>query len=61
MLRGELDGHTSRRAASKEIRTALENAASVAGLLLITPALVAESPSRSEARAGGPDLGDMDL
>ncbi len=38
----------------KVTRSALENAASIAGLLLTTEALVAEKPEKKEAPAGGP-------
>ncbi|MBI2373334.1 MAG: chaperonin GroEL [Deltaproteobacteria bacterium] len=51
---------------TKVVRTALENAASVAGLLLTTEALVAERPKKEEKHAhGGPGagagMGDMDF
>ena len=42
---------------TKVVRTALENAASVASLLLTTEALVAEKPKKEEAPAGGPGAG----
>ncbi|MGF1510076.1 MAG: chaperonin GroEL [Myxococcota bacterium] len=46
---------------TKVVRTALENASSVAGLLLTTEALVAEKPKKDKAPAGGPpDMGGMD-
>ncbi|MEM1024503.1 MAG: chaperonin GroEL [Myxococcota bacterium] len=38
---------------TKVVRTALENASSVAGLLLTTEALVAEKPKKEEPAAGG--------
>jgi len=38
---------------AKVVRTALQNAASVAGLMLTTEALVAEKPKEKEAGAGG--------
>ena len=42
---------------AKVVRTALQDAASVAGLLITTEAMVAEKP---EKKAGGaPDMGDM--
>ncbi|MEO1228480.1 MAG: chaperonin GroEL [Myxococcota bacterium] len=46
---------------TKVVRTALENAASVASLLLTTEALIAEKPKKEEpAPAGGaPDMGGM--
>jgi chaperonin GroEL len=40
----------------------LQNAASVAGLLLTTEAMVSEAPKKDEKGAGGPpmpDMGDM--
>jgi chaperonin GroEL len=45
-------------------RTALQNSASVASLLLTTEAVVAEKPKKKKGKGGGPgmapDLGDMD-
>ena len=38
---------------TKVARTALENAASVAGLLLTTEAMIANKPEKKEAAAGG--------
>ncbi|MCA9644864.1 MAG: chaperonin GroEL, partial [Myxococcales bacterium] len=38
---------------TKVVRSALQNAASVAGLLLTTEALVAEKPKEEKAAAGG--------
>jgi chaperonin GroEL len=48
---------------TKVVRTALQNAASVASLLLTTDALVAEKPERKKAGAGGgtPPMDDNDL
>ncbi len=49
---------------TKVVRTALENAASVASLLLTTEALVAEKPEKKKgggAGAGMPDMDDMDM
>ena len=47
---------------TKVVRTALENAASVGGLLLTTNALVAQRPQKKKpAAAAGADMGDMDL
>src|SRR5690606_12061861 len=43
---------------TKVTRTALQNAASVASLLLTTEAMVAEAP-KDEAPAGMPDMGGM--
>ncbi len=45
---------------TKVTRLALQNAASVAGLLLTTEVMVAESPKDDDHRHGGmPDMGDM--
>ncbi len=46
-----------------EVRAALQNATSVASLLLSTEALVAEKPKKKKGNAGGgmPDMGDMDM
>ncbi len=45
---------------AKVTRTALEDAASVAGLLITTEAMVADKPEKSGAAAGGmPDMGGM--
>ena len=46
---------------AKVVRTALEDAASVAGLLITTEAMVAEKPAKEGAAAGGgmPDMGGM--
>ena len=45
---------------TKVVRTALQNAASVAGLLLTTEALIAEKPEAGGAGGGGmPDMGGM--
>ena len=38
---------------TKVVRTALQNAASVAGLLLTTEALIAEKPKKEEKGGGG--------
>jgi len=52
---------------AKVVRTALQDAASVAGLLITTEAMVAEKPQRKEPLpAGGPGggmggMGDMDF
>jgi chaperonin GroEL len=43
----------------KVVRTALQDAASVAGLLITTEAMVAERPERKAAPAGGPPGGGM--
>jgi len=42
------------------VRTALQNAASVAGLLLTTEAMVAEKPEEKKAAAPG-GMPDMDM
>ncbi|MEM7642277.1 MAG: TCP-1/cpn60 chaperonin family protein, partial [Pseudomonadota bacterium] len=46
---------------AKVVRTALEDAASVAGLLITTEAMVADKPEKPGANAGGgmPDMGGM--
>jgi chaperonin GroEL len=46
---------------AKVVRTALQDAASIAGLLITTEAMVADKPSKEGASAGGgmPDMGGM--
>jgi chaperonin GroEL len=44
---------------AKVVRTALEDAASVASLLITTEAMVAEKPREEKAPAGMPDMGGM--
>jgi chaperonin GroEL len=46
---------------AKVVRTALEDAASIAGLLITTEAMVADKPEKGGASAGGgmPDMGGM--
>jgi chaperonin GroEL len=44
---------------TKVTRLALQNAASVAGLLLTTEVMVAEAPKEDEHKHGMPDMGDM--
>ncbi|TRW98326.1 chaperonin GroEL [Paracoccus sp. M683] len=44
---------------AKVVRTALEDAASVAGLLITTEAMVAEKPEPKGAAGGMPDMGGM--
>ncbi|MFQ5773440.1 MAG: chaperonin GroEL [Kiloniellaceae bacterium] len=45
---------------TKVVRTALQGAGSVAGLLITTEAMVAEKPEKKEpASPGAPDMGDM--
>jgi len=49
---------------TKVVRTALQNAASVAGLIITTEAMVAELPKKEKAPAGGPggpDMEDFDM
>ena len=49
---------------TKVVRTALQNASSVASLLLSTEALVAEKPEKKDgagAMGGMPDMGDMGM
>ncbi|TQY11464.1 molecular chaperone GroEL, partial [Rhizobium sp. rho-1.1] len=44
----------------KVVRTALQNAASVASLLITTEAMIAEVPKKDLAGGGGmPDMGGM--
>jgi chaperonin GroEL len=42
---------------TKVVRTALQDAASIAGLLITTEAMIAEKPKKDAG--GGPDMGDM--
>ena len=47
---------------TKVVRTALQDAASVAGLLITTEAMVAEKPEQKDAHShggGAPDMGGM--
>ncbi|ETX30104.1 chaperonin GroEL [Roseivivax isoporae] len=44
---------------AKVVRTALEDASSIAGLLITTEAMVAEKPKKEEAGGGMPDMGGM--
>ena len=44
---------------TKVVRTALQNAASVASLLLTTEAMVAEKPEEKGGGGGMPDMGGM--
>tara|TARA_B100001939_G_scaffold204499_1_gene175897 strand:+ start:481 stop:2127 length:1647 start_codon:yes stop_codon:yes gene_type:complete len=44
---------------AKVVRTALEDAASVAGLLITTEAMVADKPAKEGAGGGMPDMGGM--
>jgi chaperonin GroEL len=48
---------------AKVVRAALQDAASVAGLLITTEAMVAEHPQQQQAASGGgmPDMGGMDF
>ena len=49
---------------TKVVRTALQNAASVASLLLTTECMIAEKPKKEAGAPGGggmPDMGDMDM
>jgi chaperonin GroEL len=48
---------------TKVTRIALQNASSIAGLLLTTEAIVTEIPENTAAAAGGgaPDMGGMDF
>jgi chaperonin GroEL len=44
---------------TKVTRTALQNAASIAGLLLTTECMITELPEKSSGGAGGPPAGGM--
>ncbi|MGK2927819.1 MAG: chaperonin GroEL, partial [Lysobacterales bacterium] len=44
---------------TKVVRTALQNAASIAGLMITTEAMVAEAPKKDEPMGGGGDMGGM--
>ncbi|MBS0124735.1 chaperonin GroEL [Thetidibacter halocola] len=44
---------------AKVVRTALEDAASIAGLLITTEAMVADKPQKENAGGGMPDMGGM--
>ena len=48
---------------TKVVRTALQGAASVAGLLITTEAAIAEAPKKANGapQAGGGGMGDMDF
>jgi chaperonin GroEL len=47
---------------TKVVRTALQNAASVAGMMLTTEAMIAEKPKKESAPAPGPGgMGGMDM
>jgi len=46
---------------TKVVRAALQNAASVASLLLTTEALIAEKPEKKKGGAGMPDMGNMEM
>lgn len=45
----------------KVTRSALQNAASIAGLFLTTEAVVADKPEKAAPAAGAPDMGGMDF
>jgi chaperonin GroEL len=45
---------------TKVVRTALQNAASIAGLLLTTEAVVVEKPEEHSPQMGGGGMGGMD-
>jgi chaperonin GroEL len=46
---------------AKVTRSALQNAASIAGLLLITECMVTEIPEKKEAQMPNPGMGGMDM
>jgi chaperonin GroEL len=41
------------------VRTALEDASSIAGLLITTEAMIADKPQKENAGGGMPDMGGM--
>jgi chaperonin GroEL len=45
---------------TKVSRTALQNAASVAGLMITTEAMIADEPKKEKAPAAGGGMDDMD-
>jgi chaperonin GroEL len=45
---------------TKVVRSALQNAASVAGLMITTEAMITEKPEKKKAAAGAPAMPDMD-
>ncbi|MFQ3588458.1 MAG: TCP-1/cpn60 chaperonin family protein, partial [Fimbriimonadaceae bacterium] len=45
---------------AKVTRSTIQNAASIAGLVLTTEALVVEKPEKKKAPAGAPGMGGMD-
>ncbi len=45
---------------TKVVRTALQNAASIAGLMITTEAMIAEAPKKASKGAGAPGMDDMD-
>ncbi len=45
---------------TKVVRFALQNAVSVAGMMLTTEAMIAEAPKKKSKAASMPDMGDMD-
>ena len=44
---------------TKVVRAALQDAASIAGLMITTEAMVAEKPQEGKAAPGMPDMGGM--
>ena len=46
---------------TKVVRTALQDASSIAGLVITTEAMVAEIPKKAAASPAAPDMGDMDM
>jgi chaperonin GroEL len=44
---------------AKVVRTALEDASSIAGLLITTEAMIADKPQKENAGGGMPDMGGM--
>jgi chaperonin GroEL len=45
---------------TKVVRFALQNAVSVAGMMLTTEAMITEAPKKKAKAAGAPDMGEMD-
>jgi chaperonin GroEL len=45
---------------AKVTRSALQNAASIAGMVLTTECIVVDKPEKEKAPAGGPGGGDYD-
>jgi chaperonin GroEL len=48
-----------RAVSTKVVRTALQDAASIAGLLITTEAMVADAPEKKDSAPAAPDMGGM--